>query len=169
MPSFASRDSFVPPAAVPPLPAAEKPSLNRIRRPSAVLFACRQNAVRSPMAAALARRLYPKAIYATSAGVRRGETDAFAVAVMAEVGCDISRHQPSSFEDLADLSFDLIVTLAPEAHHHALDLARYYAVEVEYWPTPDPTATTGSREQILAAYREVRDGLEQRIIKRLGS
>jgi hypothetical protein len=53
--------------------------------------------------------------------------------------------------------------LAPEAHHKALDLARNYAVDVEYWPTQDPTLTSGNREQILQAYRAVRDGLFAKI------
>jgi Protein-tyrosine-phosphatase len=137
-------------------------------RPGAVLFACSLNSVRSPMAAAIARHLFPKQIYVASAGVRRGPADPFAVAVMAEIGIDIREHRPHTFEDLEDMNFDLVVTLAPEAHHRALELTRYYAVEVEYWPTVDPTATAGSREQILAAYRNVRDGLMKRIKARLG-
>jgi protein-tyrosine-phosphatase len=91
--------------------------------------------------------------------VRAGEADPFAATVMEELGIDLSRHKPMTLEELDDTSFDLIVTLAPEAHHKALDLARNYAVEVEYWPTPDPTLTTGNREQILEAYRAVRDRL----------
>ncbi len=136
-------------------------------RPSAVLFACSFNAVRSPMAAALARHLFPNQIYVRSAGVRRGEPDPFAVAVMDEIGLDIRRHKPHTFEDLEDTSFDLVVSLAPEAHHKALELTRYYALDAEYWPTADPTLTAGSRDQILDAYRAVRDGLEARIKKRL--
>lgn len=137
-------------------------------RPSAVLFACSFNAVRSPMAAALARHLFPNQVYVRSAGVRRGEPDPFAVAVMDEIGLDIRRHKPHTFEDLEDTSFDLVISLAPEAHHKALELTRYYSLDAEYWPTADPTLTTGSRDQILDAYRAVRNGLEARIKKRLG-
>ncbi|MDQ0316771.1 arsenate-mycothiol transferase ArsC [Amorphus orientalis] len=133
-------------------------------RPGAVLFVCRQNAVRSPMAAELARHYFPKSLYVRSAGVvDDGEPDPFAVAVMDELGLDISKHHPRSLEELADTSFDLVVTLAPEAHHRALEMARTQAFDVEYWPTPDPTVTTGSRSQILDAYRSVRDGLANRI------
>jgi protein-tyrosine-phosphatase len=85
---------------------------------------------------------------------------------MAEIGIDISRHRPMTFEELEDwegLNFDLIVTLAPEAHHKALELTRTLAADVEYWPTPDPTVVEGSRQQRLDAYREVRDQLMQRI------
>jgi protein-tyrosine-phosphatase len=131
--------------------------------PGAVLFACNRNAVRSPMAAAILRHLAGGRVYVASAGVRAGEADPFAAAVMEELGMDISSHKPMSLEELEDTSFDLIVTLAAEAHHQALDLVRNYAVDVEYWPTLDPTLTTGNRQQILQAYRAVRDGLFAKI------
>src|SRR6201991_4795635 len=137
--------------------------------PQAVLFACGLNAVRSPMAAALLKQFAGNAAYVGSAGVRKGELDPFAVAVMAEAGHDIAKHRPMTFEELEDwegLNFDLIVTLSPEAHHKALELTRTVAADVEYWPTPDPTGTEGSREQKLAAYREVCDGLLMRIPRR---
>ncbi len=131
--------------------------------PGAILFACNMNAVRSPMAAALFKHLAGRRIYVESAGVRPGEPDHFAAAVMDEIGIDISKHQPHSIDELHDTSFDMVVTLAPEAHHKALEMTRTMAVDVEYWPTIDPTATVGSREQILDAYRAVRDGLIKRI------
>ena len=134
--------------------------------PGAVLFACSRNAVRSPMAAAILRHLAGPRVYVKSAGVRSGETDSFAIAAMEELGIDISKHQPMSLAELHDTSFDLIVSLSPEAHHQALDLTGRFAVDVEYWPTPDPTLASGSREQILAAYRAVRDGLFRRIKQR---
>jgi protein-tyrosine-phosphatase len=139
------------------------------RAPQAVLFACAFNSVRSPMAESLLQRMFPQALYVRSAGVRKGELDPFAVAVMAEFGQDISQHKPMTFEELDDwegLNFDLIITLSPEAHHKALELTRTLAADVEYWPTPDPTGTDGSREQKLDAYREVCDGLLLRIRKR---
>ncbi len=131
--------------------------------PQAVLFACKLNAVRSPMAAAILHFLAGKRIYVRSAGVRPGEPDPFAITAMDEIGIDIAKHQPVSIEDLEDTSFDLIVTLAPEAHHKALELTRTMAVDVEYWPTIDPSAVSGNREQILDAYRAVRDQLFERI------
>ncbi len=140
--------------------------------PQAVLFACGLNAVRSPMAAALFRELFGKTAYVASAGVQKGEPDPFAAAVMAEIGIDIARHKPATFEDLEDLeglNFDLIVTLSPPAHHKALELTHRIAADVEYWPTADPTAAEGNREQRLAAYREVRDQLMERIRSALGS
>src|SRR3982075_1601017 len=118
------------------------------------------------MAESLLQHMFPHALYVKSAGVRKGELDPFAVAVMAELGQDISGHKPTTFEELDDwegLNFDLIISLSPEAHHKALELTRTLAAEVEYWPTQDPTAIEGSREQRLDAYREVRDQLLQRI------
>ena len=143
----------------------------RSTRPHAVLFACGLNSVRSPMAVGLFRQIIGPASYVSSAGVRKDELDPFAVAALDEVGIDISRHRPTTFEELEDwegLNFDLIVTLSPEAHHKALELTRTIAAEVEYWPTPDPTAIEGAREQRLAAYREVRDQLTERIKTRFG-
>lgn len=134
--------------------------------PSAVLFACARNAVRSPMAAAMLKHLAGRRIYVESAGVRHGAPDPFVVAVMEEIGIDMSAHVPKSLGDLHDLSFDLIVTLAPEAQHKALEFAHGYAIDVEYWPTPDPTLASGAREQILDAYRAVRDRLFAKIKQR---
>lgn len=136
------------------------------RRPQAVLFACTMNSVRSPMAEAAARYFFGKDIFIASAGVKKGQPDPFAVAAMDEIGIDISKHRPRSFDDLDDDSFDLIITLSPEAHHSALELTRTSAVDVVYWPTFDPTVVQGSREQMLDAYRDVRDRLIQQI-KRL--
>ena len=121
------------------------------------------------MAESLLQQMFPHALYVKSAGVRKGELDPFAVAVMAELGQDISGHKPMTFEELDDwegLNFDLIITLAPEAHHKALELTRTLAADVEYWPTHDPTGAEGNREQKLQAYREVCDGLLLRIRKR---
>ena len=138
-------------------------------QPLAILFACGLNSVRSPIAAGLFAQLFGRKIYVGSAGVRKGEIDPFAVAVMAEIDVDISRHKPITFEELDELeglNFDLIVTLSPEAHHRALELTRTSAVDVEYWPTTDPSGVEGSREQRLEAYREVRDQLMERIGER---
>jgi protein-tyrosine-phosphatase len=140
-------------------------------RPQAVLFTCGMNTVRSPMAAGLFQQLFGKTIHVGSAGVQKGEPDPFVAAVMEEIGIDITGHKPATFEELEEfegLNFDLIVTLSPPAHHKALELTRGLATDVEYWPTADPTAAEGNREQRLAAYREVRDELMARIRERFG-
>ncbi|GLS29228.1 Protein-tyrosine-phosphatase [Mesorhizobium albiziae] len=136
--------------------------------PRSVLFMCGMNAVRSPMAEILARQVLPATTFVASAGVRAGERDPFVDAVLAEEGLSLDSRQPRTIDDLEDNYFDLVVTLAPEAHHAALELTRAMAVDVEYWPTADPTTATGTREQIMAAYRDVRERLKARIGKRFG-
>ena len=141
-------------------------------RPQAVLFACDYNAVRSPMAAGLFRQMFGGSVYTASAGVREGTLDGFAVAALEEVGVDIAKHRPMTFEQLEDwegLNFDLIVTLSPQAHHRALELTRTLAADVEYWPTLDPTVSGGTREQILHGYRDMRDRLKARITARFAT
>ena len=140
------------------------------RKIQAVLFTCAMNAIRSPMAEALARHYFGKSVYVQSAGVRRGELDPFAVSALDEVGIDASRHKPRTLDELEEnegLNFDLIITLSPEAHHKVLDMTRSIAADVEYWPMPDPSVVQGSREQKLDAYRQVRDSLQRKIHARL--
>lgn len=134
------------------------------RMPSSVLFACDQNTVRSPIAEAICKVRFGTRIYVDSVGVRAGEgPDPFAIAVMDEVGIDLSRHAPKTFEDLHDTSFDWIVSLSPAAQHAAVELTRTMACELVFWHTLEATSVRGSRETILEAYREVRDSLTRRI------
>jgi protein-tyrosine-phosphatase len=150
--------------------------------PGAVLFACNLNQVRSPMAEALLKRLIGDRIYVDSCGLKlpaqvhddeRDEdvaagVDPFVQAVMTELGCDLSGHRPKTFDELEDYSFDLVVSLTPEAQHRAVELARGRAADIEYWPIFDPTLIEGSRDVQLTAYRQVRDALARRIAERFG-
>lgn len=136
------------------------------RAPQSVLFLCGMNAIRSPMAEALARQSLPAGVFLASAGLRAGERDPFVDAVLDEKGLSLGTRQPQSIEELADTNFDLIITLSPEAHHRALDMTRTIAADVEYWPTMDPTVVSGTRDQIVAAYRDVRDRLAASIAQR---
>ncbi len=134
--------------------------------PGAVLFSCSMNSVRSPMAEALLKHLLGHRIYVDSAGVRATDVDPFAVEAMDEIGIDLSRHKAKTFDDLEDTSYDLIISLSPEAQHKAVELTRTMACEVEFWNTFDPSIAEGSRESRLAAYRQVRDFLKKRIEQR---
>ncbi len=132
-----------------------------------ILFCCTLNAVRSPMAEGLAKRLLGTRVYVDSAGVKRDAVDPFVIAALDEIGVDIHRHKAKTIDELHDSSFDVIVTLSPEAHHKALELTRIMACEVEYWPTFDPALIQeGSREARLEGYRQLRDQLKARILKR---
>ncbi len=134
--------------------------------PGSVLFCCTMNSIRSPMAEAILKSLYPRQVFVDSVGLRKGERDPLAAEVLDEIGLDITKHRPKSFDDLEDSSFDLIITLSPEAHHRALEMTRTMACEVEFWNTFDPSMIEGSREQKLQAYRDVRDTLQRRIRER---
>jgi protein-tyrosine-phosphatase len=138
--------------------------------PGAVLFACNFNRVRSPMAEGLMKLMFGGRVYVDSCGLRMDDDhspDPFAVAVMDELGVDLTHHRSKRFDDVED-SFDLVISLTPEAQHRAVELARHNAVELEYWPTHDPTLIMGSRDAVLAAYRETRDALAARIRERFG-
>ena len=134
--------------------------------PSAVLFACTLNAIRSPMAAAIMHHHYGHKIYVASCGIAAGDPDPFVGMIMDEIGIDLKKHRPHSFEDLEDSAFDLLITLSPEAKSRADQMSRTMAIEVENWVIADPSITQGSREQILEAYRSVRDDLVKKIIER---
>ncbi|HYE52729.1 MAG TPA: arsenate reductase ArsC [Azospirillaceae bacterium] len=131
-----------------------------------VLFACTHNAIRSPMAEAILKHLHGHTLYVDSAGVRDGEVDGFAIAVMEEIGIDLSRHRSKTFDELEDTSFDLVISLSPEAQHKAVEMTRTMACDVEFWRTFDPSLVEGSRDVRLDAYRQVRDQLYRRIRER---
>ncbi|GEO82225.1 arsenate-mycothiol transferase ArsC [Pararhodospirillum oryzae] len=135
--------------------------------PSAVLFCCTMNRVRSPMAEGLMKRLHGKRVFVESVGVRPAEEiDGFVIAVMDEIGIDLRGHRPRAFEDLQDESFDEVVSLSPEAQHKAVEMTRWMACEVTFWHTFDPSLVEGSRETRLEAYRAVRDELQARLLAR---
>ena len=148
----------------------------RVSPPGAVLFACNYNRVRSPMAEGLLRRLAGDRIFVDSCGLKRapraaedpegGDIDPLVLEVMAEIGCVLPDFHAKTFDELDDSSFDVVISLTPEAQHRAVEMARGRAAEIEYWPTYDPTLTEGSREVRLAAYRELRDALGARVRRR---
>ncbi len=141
----------------------QKPAAQARAKPRSILFLCGMNSIRSPMAESIARSLLPRDQFVTSAGVHKGEPDPFVAATLLEHGLNPPQRTPHTLDELEDDYFELIITLAPEAHHRALELTRSHPVEVEYWPTQDPSLATGTREHILEAYRQVRNTLESKI------
>lgn len=135
------------------------------RVPSAVLFACNANAVRSPMAAALFREAHGRRAFVESVGIEPGEPDPFVAVVLDEVGiAGIDAHQPKSFDDLVDGNFEVIVALTERARARAEEFTRTVHCDVLFWPTEDPQEAEGNREARLDAYRRVRDELRARIL-----
>jgi protein-tyrosine-phosphatase len=124
------------------------------------------------MARSLALRLFGDRLFVESCGLRRSdaaENDPFMVQVMDEIGIDLSKHRPKLFGNLEDGSFDLVISLTPEAQHSAVELARNSSTELLYWPTRDPTLVEGRRDQVLEAYRRTRDELDAQIRRRFGA
>nr|WP_093423565.1 low molecular weight phosphatase family protein [Tranquillimonas alkanivorans] len=142
--------------------------------PGSVLFCCDQNSVRSPMAEGLMKKFYGHSAYVQSAGVKSDmEIDGFAVSVCRELGVELERHRVRSFDEMEqwgdDLSgFDLVVALSPASQRRALDLTRYFHLDVEYWPILDPTGLGEGREDKLRSYRQARDQIRDRMISRFG-
>lgn len=142
--------------------------------PTSVLFCCDHNAVRSPMAEGLMKKLFGDKVYVQSVGVKSDlEVDGFAVAVCAEIGVQLERHRVRSFDQMQDWGddlsgFDLVVALSPASQRRALDLTRFFHLDVEYWPILDPTGLAEGREGKLAAYRQTRDQIRERILGRFG-
>ena len=137
--------------------------------PSSVLFACTWNSVRSPMAEGIMKSLVGTNVFVDSVGVRKGLLDAFVIAVLDEVGIDMNNHRPKTFEELEDDSFDLVISLSPEAQHKAVEMTRTSHCEVEFWHTMDPSIIDGSRETRLDAYRTVRDELSEKLRQRFSA
>jgi arsenate reductase len=139
--------------------------------PNSVLFCCDHNAVRSPMAEGLMKKLYGQRAYVQSAGVKN---DGFSVAVCQEIGVELSRHRSRSFEEMQEWGddlgqFDLIIALSPASQRQALELTRLHHLEVEYWPILDPTGLGETREAKLSAYRQARDQIRARMEERFGA
>jgi len=142
--------------------------------PQSVLFCCDHNSVRSPMAEGIMKKLYGTQCYIQSVGVKNDlEIDGFSIAVCAEIGVELSRHRSRSFDEMEEWgddlsSFDLVLALSPASQRRALDLTRFYHLDVEYWPILDPTGLGDNREARLALYRQARDQIKDRLIARWG-
>ncbi|MEM6387505.1 MAG: low molecular weight phosphatase family protein [Pseudomonadota bacterium] len=143
--------------------------------PQSVLFCCDHNAIRSPMAEGMMKKFYGHDSYVQSAGVYNDmEIDGFSVAVCHELGIELARHRSRSFDEMQewgdDLSgFDLVVALSPGAQRKALDLTRYFHLDVEYWPIMDPSGIGETREAKLDQYRQARDQIRNRMVDRFGA
>ena len=142
--------------------------------PQSILFCCDHNAVRSPMAEGIMKKLYGTGTYVQSVGVINDlEIDGFSITVCDEIGVELSRHRSRSFDEMErwgdDLSsFDLIVALSPASQRRALELTRLFHLTVEYWPILDPTGIGETREMKLVSYRQTRDQILSKLRKKWG-
>jgi protein-tyrosine-phosphatase len=134
-----------------------------------LLFVCNYNSVRSPIAECLAKDIFGDRVFIDSIGIQEEllEINPFAISVMEEAGLILLNHKPKHFEDLNDTSFDLIICLSAEAEEKMKSLTRGYDIKIELWETDDPSGVKGNRENIMSAFREMRDELKTRIEERL--
>ncbi len=126
-----------------------------------ILFACNQNSVRSPMAAALLRLRQAGGAHVDSAGVYEGGLDPFVEIVMAELGVAMHDHEPKALDDVDLSAFNHIVALTPEAATAIRDRAPN--ASIEFWNVENPSDERGGRDAIVEAYRRVRDELDRRL------
>lgn len=142
--------------------------------PQSVLFCCDHNAVRSPMAEGIMKQFYGTDTYVQSVGVKNDlEIDGFSIAVCQELNVELSRHRSRSFDEMEEWgedlsSFDLVLALSPASQRRALELTRFYHIDVEYWPILDPTGLGETREAKIASYRQARDQIIERLRQRWG-
>ena len=142
--------------------------------PQSVLFCCDHNAVRSPMAEGLMKKFYGTGTYVQSVGVKNDmEIDGFSIAVCRELDVELDRHRSRSFDEMEEWgddlgSFDLVIALSPASQRRALELTRFYHLDVEYWPILDPTGLGEGREAKLTQFRAARDQIVGRLIDRFG-
>nr|WP_255730131.1 MULTISPECIES: low molecular weight phosphatase family protein [unclassified Epibacterium] len=143
--------------------------------PQSILFCCDHNAVRSPMAEGIMKKLYGTGTYVQSAGVKNDlEIDGFCIAVCQEIDVELSRHRSRSFDEMEQWgddisSYDLVIALSPASQRRALELTRFFHLDVEYWPIMDPTGLGESRNAKLESYRQTRDQILERLIARWGN
>ena len=142
--------------------------------PQSILYSCQPNAVSSPLAEGIMKKLYGTGTYVQSVGVINDlEIDGFSIAVCDEIGVELSRHRSRSFDEMErwgdDLSsFDLIVALSPASQRRALELTRLFHLTVEYWPILDPTGIGETREMKLVSYRQTRDQILNKLREKWG-
>lgn len=122
---------------------------------SSILFICTANAARSQMAEGLLRAKYGDRYEVFSAGTRQSKVSTRAIAVMQEIGIDISNHRSKTLAEYEGVPFDLAVTLCDNAH--AVCPIIPGAKRTIHKGFPDPHLTPGTEEQILDGYRKVRD------------
>jgi arsenate reductase len=124
-----------------------------------VLFLCVANSARSQMAEGIARSLAPPAVMVWSAGSRPTRVRPEAIAVMREIGIDISGHRSKGVSEIPAERVGTVITLCAEEECPVL-LGR---AERLHWGLPDPAAVTGDEAARLEAFRRTRDELRGRL------
>ena len=130
-----------------------------------VLFLCTHNSARSQMAEGLLRRVAGDRVEAHSAGTEATHVRPLAIAAMRELGIDITQQRSKTLDPYLEQRFDYVITVCDDANESCPIFPN--AVHRLHWSLPDPSKATGSEEEQLAAYRKVRDELQERITAEL--
>ncbi|MFW9917410.1 MAG: arsenate reductase ArsC [Candidatus Thorarchaeota archaeon] len=120
-----------------------------------VLFICTHNSSRSQMAEGFLRHLYGNRYAAHSAGTQPGQVNPYAVQVMAEVGVDLSKHRSKSIDGFLNSEIDYVITVCDSAKETCPIFPG--GKQIQHKSFEDPSAATGTQEQILTSFRVVRD------------
>jgi len=126
-----------------------------------ILFLCIHNSCRSQMAEGLMRQTAGERFEAHSAGLEARGVNPLAIRAMEEIGIDVSTHRSKTIDELGDQPFDYVVTTCDEAQEAC---PRWPGGgRMLHWGFPDPAAATGSEEERMAVFRQVRDSIAARI------
>ena len=127
-----------------------------------VLFICTRNSARSQMAEGLINHDLAGRVQAFSAGIEPSSVHPLAIAVMKEVGIDISGHRSKSIDEFADEKFDFVITLCD----HAAESCPIFfgGVQRIHMGFPNPAAVSGNPEEKMAAFRKVRDQIREEVV-----
>jgi len=124
-----------------------------------ILFLCVANSARSQIAEGVARSMVPPGIKVWSAGSRPTSVRPEAIAVLKEIGIDISQHRSKAVAEIPAAEVDTVITLCGE-EECPLFLGKATRL---HWGLPDPAAVQGSEQDRLYAFRNTRDELRRRI------
>jgi len=123
-----------------------------------ILVLCTGNSCRSQIAEGFIRHYFGKSVHVYSAGIETHGVNPRAIATMAEVGIDISKHTSNHVDEYLDIPFDLILTVCD----HAAEQCPVFPSKAHrlHENFPDPAKVQGSNEEIEAAFRSTRDQID---------
>jgi len=136
--------------------------------PNSILFVCQMNMVRSPIAEGLMRQLYPSVERVESCGLSQGDKEQMVETIMAEIGIDVSDHEPTVLQDYKPENIDVVVAFTPQAFHAAQSYFEGTETEILNWPLPDPGAGSLDVRAMMDSYRAMRDLIKNRILRHFG-
>ncbi|ADI01578.1 arsenate reductase ArsC [Syntrophothermus lipocalidus] len=130
-----------------------------------VLFLCTQNSARSQMAEALMRHMYGDRFDVFSAGTNPGVVNPYAIRAMQELGVDMSSHRSKSVDEFMGQDFDYVVTVCDNARKNC---PFFPGKNVIHRAFRDPAAAKGTKEEVMAVFRQIRDEIQSWLKEQFG-